>query len=219
MKLADGGFGPAYNTQIVSAPKGQVIVAVDIDTTGSDRGLARPALERLAAARTTPSDYLVDGGFTKNDDIEWVRPSWAIRRLADPDSKAQQGSSRSLICATCSPQGRLLWRSPHLSARGDSFINVGDIAAIRFVLRAGPAALRLGTTGNAELAGNSGIFARMDLRNAVGAERPKALDQQRVVEPRQARILVDVHPGDPPITPVSVATHNLTGLLQNEQPS
>lgn len=72
MKLADGGFRPAYNMQITSAPKGQVIVAVDIDTTGSDRGLARPALERLSAAGKRPSDYLVDGGFTKNDDIEWA---------------------------------------------------------------------------------------------------------------------------------------------------
>jgi hypothetical protein len=72
MKLADGGFRPAYNMQITSAPKGQVIVAVDIDTTGSDRGLVRPALEQLSAAGTRPSDYLVDGGFTKNDDIEWA---------------------------------------------------------------------------------------------------------------------------------------------------
>ena len=72
MKLADGGFRPAYNMQIVSAPKGQVVVAVDIDTTGSDRGLARPMLERLDAAGMSPSDYLVDGGFTKNDDIEWA---------------------------------------------------------------------------------------------------------------------------------------------------
>ncbi len=51
MKLADGGFRPAYNMQIVSAPKGQVIVAVDIDTTGSDRGLVRPALEQLERGR------------------------------------------------------------------------------------------------------------------------------------------------------------------------
>jgi len=72
MKLADGGFRPAYNMQIISAPRGQVIVAVDIDTTGSDRGLARPALERLDAAARRPSDFLVDGGFTKNDDIEWA---------------------------------------------------------------------------------------------------------------------------------------------------
>jgi len=75
MRLADGGFRPAYNMQIISAPKGQVIVAVDIDTTGSDRGLARPALERLGDAGTTPSDYLVDGGFTKTDDIEWAHQS------------------------------------------------------------------------------------------------------------------------------------------------
>ena len=38
------------------------------------------------------------------------------------------------------------------------------------------------------------------------------LHQQESTWWRQARILVNVHPGDPPITPVSVATHSLTGL-------
>jgi hypothetical protein len=83
MKLADGGFRPAYNMQIISAPRGQVIVAVDIDTTGSDRGLARPALERLDAAARRPSDFLVDGGFTKNDDIEWAHAN-GIRLWSPP---------------------------------------------------------------------------------------------------------------------------------------
>src|ERR1700694_3214673 len=41
MKMADGGFRPAYNLQIVVEPRTQVIVAVDIDTSGSDRGLSR----------------------------------------------------------------------------------------------------------------------------------------------------------------------------------
>ena len=72
IKMADGGFRPAYNLQIVSAPKSQIIVAVDIDTTGSDRGLARRGLERLAEGGIKPADYLVDGGFTKNEDIEWA---------------------------------------------------------------------------------------------------------------------------------------------------
>ena len=58
--------------QIVAEPKSQVIVAVDIDTSGSDRGLARPAIEALHARDCRPFDYLVDGGFTKNDDIEWA---------------------------------------------------------------------------------------------------------------------------------------------------
>jgi transposase len=90
MKLADGGFRPAYNMQIVSAPTVQVIIAVDIDTTGSDRGLARPALERLGAAATTPSDYLVDGGFTKNEDIEWAHASGI--KLWCPPVKSKHGS-------------------------------------------------------------------------------------------------------------------------------
>jgi transposase len=72
MKMADGGWRPAYNMQIISTPEHQVIIAVDIDTTGSDRGLARPGIETVHAEGYEPSNYLVDGGFTKNDDIEWA---------------------------------------------------------------------------------------------------------------------------------------------------
>lgn len=70
MKMADGGYRPAYNMQIVSAPGRQVIVAVNVETSGSDRGLAAPALDKLAAGGNRPADYLVDGGFAKNADIE-----------------------------------------------------------------------------------------------------------------------------------------------------
>jgi transposase len=72
MKMADGGWRPAYNMQIISTPEHQVIVAVDIDTSGSDRGLAQPGIEMVHAEGYEPSNYLVDGGFTKNDDIEWT---------------------------------------------------------------------------------------------------------------------------------------------------
>ncbi len=90
MKMADGGFRPAYNMQIVSVPKSQLIVAVDIDTSGSDRGLARPALERLSASGTTPADYLVDGGFTKNEDIEWAHHSGI--KLWCPPAQSKHGT-------------------------------------------------------------------------------------------------------------------------------
>jgi transposase len=72
MKMADGGWRPAYNMQIISSPEYQVIVAVDIDTTGSDRGLGRPGIETVHGKGYQPSNYLVDGGFTKHDDIEWA---------------------------------------------------------------------------------------------------------------------------------------------------
>jgi transposase len=90
MKMGDGGFRPAYNMQIVAEPKSQLIVAVDNDTTGSDRGLARPAIEGLQARGYKPSDYLIDGGFTKNDDIEWAHE--AGTRLWCPPGQTRHGT-------------------------------------------------------------------------------------------------------------------------------
>jgi transposase len=90
MKMADGGFRPAYNMQIVSEPTSQVIIAVDVETSGSDRGLARPAIETLRASGRTPSDYLVDGGFTKNSDIEWAHASGT--RLWCPPGQTKHGT-------------------------------------------------------------------------------------------------------------------------------
>jgi transposase len=90
MKMADGGFRPAYNMQIVCDPSSQVIVAVDVETSGSDRGLARPALEALLAAGVRPSDYLVDGGFTKNEDIEWAHANGT--RLWSPSAQSKHGT-------------------------------------------------------------------------------------------------------------------------------
>lgn len=71
MKMADGGWRPAFNGQFVSDPQTQVIVAVDLDTTGSDGGLMAPMQDRIVAAYAqTPEQYLVDGGFSKLEDIE-----------------------------------------------------------------------------------------------------------------------------------------------------
>jgi transposase len=73
MKMADGGFRPAYNCQISTAAGGQIAIAVDVDTTGSDRGLVRPMLDELQRCYgRRPNRHLVDGGFNKNDDTEWA---------------------------------------------------------------------------------------------------------------------------------------------------
>jgi transposase len=72
MKMADGGFRPAYNCQIASVADGQIAIAVDVTAVGSDRGLMRPMLERLTRLYRRPKRYLVDGGFNKNEDIEWA---------------------------------------------------------------------------------------------------------------------------------------------------
>jgi transposase len=73
MKMADGGFRPAYNLQFASLPQAQVIVGTDVDTTGSDRGWLRPMLEQIGRRYgQRPKRYLADGGFIKAADINWA---------------------------------------------------------------------------------------------------------------------------------------------------
>ena len=73
MKMADGGFRPAYNCQIATVAQGQIAIALSVETVGSDRGLMRPMLKAIRRRYDqAPKRHLVDGGFNKNDDIEWA---------------------------------------------------------------------------------------------------------------------------------------------------
>jgi transposase len=73
MKMADGGFRPAYNVQVASAAGEQIVVTVEVSNNGSDRALMRPMLERLRALTGhAPARHLADGGFCSAEDIEWA---------------------------------------------------------------------------------------------------------------------------------------------------
>jgi transposase len=88
MKMPDGGFRPAYNGQIASDPASGVVLAVAVDTTGSDRGLLRPMLERVEAHYgRLPAEALTDGGFVSNDDVEWSAEAGSTVFMPLPQSK------------------------------------------------------------------------------------------------------------------------------------
>lgn len=73
MKMADGGYRPAYNCQISTVAKGQIVVAAYAETNGSDRGLMRPMLDEVQRDYgRLPKRHLVDGGFNNNGDTEWA---------------------------------------------------------------------------------------------------------------------------------------------------
>jgi transposase len=73
MKMADGGFRPAYNCQIATVAGGQIVIMAEARTVGSDRGLLRPMLDKVKQHyQRWPKRYLVDGGFNKNEDTEWA---------------------------------------------------------------------------------------------------------------------------------------------------
>lgn len=70
MKMADGGFRPAYNVQLAADPASRVVTGVGVTNVGSDGGQTSPMLddiERRTGER--PSEYLADGGYVNTEAI------------------------------------------------------------------------------------------------------------------------------------------------------
>ena len=90
MKMADGGFRPAYNFQFAADTRQRVIVGVDVITSGSDTGQLEPMLPQVTdRCGRLPDDWLVDGGFADLGSIEagttaGVRVLAPVRAPKDP---------------------------------------------------------------------------------------------------------------------------------------
>ena len=117
MKMADGGFRPAYNCQVASVAEGQIAIAVDVTNVGSDRGLMRPMQERLADLYGCAKRYLVDGGFNKNEDIEWAA-SQGIK-VYGPPANSKHGTDPYAPRPEDGP-GMTAWRRRMKSPHGKS---------------------------------------------------------------------------------------------------
>jgi Transposase DDE domain len=116
MKMADGGFRPAWNVQVVTAAGEQIVVGVKPSTVGSDRGLMRPMLENiLKCFERLPARHLADGGFAAADDIEWAHGEGVA--VYCPPTKPKNGSDPFQPRAN-DGLGVLAWRSRMASDEG-----------------------------------------------------------------------------------------------------
>lgn len=71
MKMADGGFRPAFNVQLATDVASRVVVGVAVSNQGTDTGQLAPMLQQVKQrCGSLPGTMLVDGGFTKLADIE-----------------------------------------------------------------------------------------------------------------------------------------------------
>ncbi|MGH6628556.1 MAG: IS1182 family transposase, partial [Burkholderiales bacterium] len=71
MKMADGGFRPAYNVQFATSTHSQIIVGVEVSNLGSDLGQLTPMLDEIERhPGQGPREWLVDGGYPRHEDIE-----------------------------------------------------------------------------------------------------------------------------------------------------
>jgi transposase len=88
MKMADGGYRPAYNVQYAAASEGQVIVGVSVLGVGSDMGQISPMLEQIEERfGICPEETLADGGFAKHQDIEQAQQRGTTVYVPVPEPK------------------------------------------------------------------------------------------------------------------------------------
>lgn len=67
MKMADGGYRPAFNVQFVTTGGSRLIVGVDVTNSGSDNGQMGPMAKKIETDYgVIPEQYLVDGSYTGN---------------------------------------------------------------------------------------------------------------------------------------------------------
>ena len=108
MKMGDGGFRPAFNGQFATDTETQVILGVDINNCGSDLGQMEPMaaqIEKHYGAR--PSEHLVDGGYTKHDDIDKAAAAGTTVYAPVPKARKPKDDSKEE-------------RDPHVPLPGDS---------------------------------------------------------------------------------------------------
>lgn len=84
MKMADGGFRPAYNVQLAADVGSQVVVGVEVTNAGSDYRQLTPMREQIESRYgLVPDEWLVDGGFAGLQEID-AAESQGCRIYAPP---------------------------------------------------------------------------------------------------------------------------------------
>jgi transposase len=74
MKMAGGGFRPAYNVQFATETTSRVVVGVDVSNIGSDKGQIGPMSEQIQKRfGCVPEKYLADGDFQCKEDFEQLK--------------------------------------------------------------------------------------------------------------------------------------------------
>lgn len=97
MKMADGGFRPAFNTQFACDCDSQAIVGVDVSTSGSDMGQLAPMVQQIEQRLgSAPQKMLVDGGFPAHEQIDAVADKTEVYAPV-PEARPKKGAPGSEV--------------------------------------------------------------------------------------------------------------------------
>jgi transposase len=104
MKMADGGFRPAYNWEFVVDTARLVITGVEVINAGSDKAQTLPMLaEDQRRTGRLPHDWLMDGGFVALSVIEAAEAEHHVRILAPVPEPKDETRDRYMPLPSDSP--------------------------------------------------------------------------------------------------------------------
>jgi transposase len=91
MKMADGGYRPAYNGQFASDTEAQVVVGVAAVCVGTDMAQLTPMVEQVEARYgQSPQEWLVDGGYPAHEQLDQAAEHTTVYapvpKAKDPDT-------------------------------------------------------------------------------------------------------------------------------------
>jgi transposase len=73
MKMPDGGFRPAFNAQVMTTTREQIIVGVEVTNGGTDQGQLQPMVGQAQRRYGQgPQELLADGGYVDLEDLRQV---------------------------------------------------------------------------------------------------------------------------------------------------
>lgn len=91
MKMANGGYNPAFNVQFATDTQSQVITGVDVTNQGTDAGQLAPMVEQIEdRTDVRPQNMLADGGFSTKSDIETLNDPERGYKVYAPVKEAEQ---------------------------------------------------------------------------------------------------------------------------------
>lgn len=118
MRMPSGGFRPAYNVQLTTDTKTQVIVNANVIQSGSDHGLLPKVVEDVEkGCGVRPKELLADGGFAKPEDVEQLAKMKPPCTAYAPPSKLKPGGKATVPRDDESPEIKA-WRERMASKEG-----------------------------------------------------------------------------------------------------
>lgn len=117
MKMADGGFRPAFNPQFATDVDSGVIIGLHVTNKGTDVQEVEAVLsDILCRTQRVPLKYLLDGGYVSHDNIEALTDAGA--EVFAPVRKPRSGEYDPHLPRPGEPQAVSEWRKRMGTERG-----------------------------------------------------------------------------------------------------